>query len=118
MRAGDLRRRITFQTRTATKDSVGQQVMSWIDTVTNVPADIQALSGRELEIAQSINASVSHQIEVRYTAALADPVKVAAMRVIYVNAGVTRFFNITSALNVDERNKTISIMAAEGLNRA
>jgi len=38
------------------------------------------------------------------------------MRVVYLNAGVTRYFNIVSCINVDERNKEINLMAVEGLN--
>ena len=116
VRAGNLRRRVTFQSRIVTKDTFGQQVTSWLDTLTNVPADIQALTGRELIAAQAVNATITHQIDIRYSRTLADPVKTAAMRMVYVNSGVTRYFNPTSAINVDERNKLISIMASEGLS--
>ena len=116
MRAGDLRRRVTIQTRDTTQDAYGQQVTTWTDYLTGVPADIQALSGRELLAAQAMVAEVSHQITVRYTSLLADPIKVAAMRVVYVNASVTRYFNISAAMNVDERNKQIDLLCSEGLN--
>jgi SPP1 family predicted phage head-tail adaptor len=117
VRAGDLRRRVLFQKRVSTKDTFGQETLAWIDYLGNVPADIQALSGREQMAAQAVNASVSHSISVRYSSLLADPIAVAAMRVIYINAGVTRYFNVASAMNVDERNKTISLTASEGLNQ-
>lgn len=117
MRAGDLRRRVLIQIQQTTQDSFGQQQTAWLDYLTSVPADIQALSGRELIAAQAVNAAVTHQIVVRYTSRLADPVKVAAMRVIYQNDAVTRYFNVTSAINVDERNREINLMAVEGLNQ-
>lgn len=118
MRAGDLRRRIQFQQRVVTLDSFGQQIANWIDVLTNVPANIEPLSGRELIAAQAVNAEVSHRITVRYHPALANPVTTASMRVIYqAAAGVTRYFNLASAMNVDERNRAIELMANEGLNQ-
>lgn len=116
MRIGDLRRRVSIQTRGTTLDSYGQQLTTWADLLTGVPAAIQALSGRELLAAQAINTEVSHIITVRYAAALADPKAVAAMRVVYVNEGVTRLFNISAAMNLDERNRQIDLLCAEGLN--
>jgi SPP1 family predicted phage head-tail adaptor len=115
MRAGDLRRRISIQTRDVTQDAIGQQAVTWTDYLTGVPADIQALSGRELFVAQSAESLVTHTIVVRFTSLLADPVKVAGMRAVYVNAGVTRYFNLTAAINVDERNRQIELLASEGL---
>lgn len=117
MRIGDLRRRVSFQTRTGGVDSFGQQQTTWSDLFTNVPAEIQSLSGRELLAAQAVNAEVSHMVTVRYHAGLASPSAVAGLRIVYVNAGITRIFNIASAINVDERNRTIELLAFEGLNQ-
>lgn len=117
MRIGDLRRRVSIQLRSTGIDSYGQQQTTWADLLANVPCDIQSLSGRELLAAQAVNAEISHTVMVRYHASLADPVAVAAMRIVYVNASVTRLFNIASAINVDERNRTIELWAAEGLNQ-
>ena len=116
VRAGDLRRKVVIQSRTTGQDTFGQQMVTWSDYMTGVPADIQSLTGRELIQAQAINASITHTIAIRYASQLADPIKVAAMRVVYLNAGVTRYFNIVSCINVDERNKEINLMAVEGLN--
>ena len=117
MRTADLRRRISIQTRATTKDSFGQQTLTWTDLLTGVPANIEALSGRELLAAQAVNAEVTHQITVRYHSALADPVKVAAMRGVYVNAGVTRYFNFSAPVNPNEMNRWRQISAVEGLNQ-
>lgn len=117
MRAGSLRRRVRIQIQQATQDALGQPQSAWVDYMTAVPADIQALSGRELIAAQALNAAVTHQICVRYTSRLADPLRVAAMRAIYQNDSVTRYFNVQSAINVDERNREINLLAVEGLNQ-
>lgn len=117
MRAGLLKRRILIQVRSATKDSFGQQATNWVDYLNNVPASITALSGHELVNAKAVNAEVTHQITLRYHPALADPVRVAAMRLIYVNAGVTRYFNALSSQILDERNRQIDLMVVEGQNQ-
>ena len=117
VRAGDLNRKVLIQSQVGTQDTFGQQSLTWVDYLGNVPAQIAPLSGNELVKAQAVNSSVTHQIIVRYSALLADPIKVASMRIVYVNAGVTRYFNISSSMNIDERNRVIHIMAAEGVNK-
>lgn len=116
MRASNLRRRVTIQTHDTSVDAIGQPVLTWSDYLTGVPADIEALAGRELIAAKTTAAEVTHRITVRYASALADPVAVAAMRAVYVNAGVTRYFNIRAAMNMDERNRQIDLLCAEGPN--
>lgn len=117
MMAGALRRRIAIQRRATSKDASGQQVTTWSDVLTGVPADIESLDGRELMTAQAINAELTHKIVIRYHPLMADPVKTAALRAVYQAAGgVRRIFNIQSAMNVDERNRTIEMLASEGLN--
>lgn len=117
MRAGDLRRRITLQTRDTTRDSYGQQVTTWTDFMTGVPADIQSLAGRELLAAQATYSEATHLIVIRYMTLLSDPVKVAAMRAVYGNGGTTRYFNIGACQNIDERNKEMHLFVSEGLNQ-
>lgn len=115
--SGSLTRKITLQTKSQTPDSFGQQTDSWTDYMTSVPAAINALNGYELIRAQAISSDVTHQITVRYSPKLADPLKVAAMRAVYVNAGVKRYFNITGAFNDAEANIQIDLLATEGLNQ-
>lgn len=115
MRAGDLRRRITIQSRDMTQDAAGQQALTWTDYLAGVPCDIQPLIGRELFAAQAAQSEATHTLILRYTDLLADPIKVAGMRAVYVNAGITRYFNLTASLDVDERNRQITVVASEGL---
>jgi SPP1 family predicted phage head-tail adaptor len=117
MRAGDLRRRVTFEKRSSSVDTFGQQQTTWATVLDGVPADIARLSGRELVAAGAINAEATHMITIRYHPAFADPMAVAAMRIRYVNGDVTRVFNIQTAAIVDERNRAIEIIAGEGLNQ-
>lgn len=117
MRISDLRRRVAIQQRGGSIDTWGQQSVSWSDVLTNVPACIEPLSGRELVAAQAINPEVNNRITVRYHASLANPAAVAGMRVVYVNAGVTRYYNILAAMNIDERNRWIDLAASESVTQ-
>lgn len=111
LRGGTLTRTIQIQSRSATKDSFGGQSMTWT-TIKTVYAAIEALSGTEKMAAQSFSTDVSHKVTVRYDAIFADPKQVATFRILYG----TRIFNIQAALNVDEANRVIELLASEGLN--
>ncbi len=111
MQAGQLRKRITLQQRSSAVDSFGQQSTTWVDVFT-AWASIEALSARELLAAQALQNEVSHRITLRYRAELASPVAVSAYRAVYGG----RVFSITGAINLDERNRTVDLLAAEGLN--
>jgi SPP1 family predicted phage head-tail adaptor len=111
MRAGDLRHLVVIEKRAATQDTFGEQSQTW-QTVDTVWADINPLSGREREAAQAINVEISHEITIWYQAQFSDPKVMAVYRVRYG----TRLFNIHGTLNVDERNREITILAGEGMN--
>src|SRR4051812_36947279 len=116
MRAGELRRRVRIQQRSTAQDSFGQQGTVWTDLLTGVPANIQALSGRELLAAQAIVAEVTHTISVRFARALADPIATARMRVVYVTPAATQYFAILSAQILEEKNRQIDLLCVEGPN--
>jgi SPP1 family predicted phage head-tail adaptor len=111
MRAGNLRHQIVIEQRSATQDSFGGLPETW-STLKTVYAEIQPLSGREKEAAQAINVDISHQINIRYQSAFADPRVTAAYRVRFGS----RLFNIHASMNVDERNQEITLLASEGMN--
>lgn len=111
IRAGQLTRRIRIQQRSVAQDSFGEPLSQWTDLVT-LWAEIQPLSGRELEVAQRISSEVTHQILVRYQSIFADTRTVAAYRAVYKG----RIFDIHASLNEDERNIRITLLASEGLN--
>ena len=75
-------------------------------------ADIQPLTGRELESAQRMASEISHQITVRYQASLTDTRVVSGYRALYK----ARIFNIHAALNEDESNVLVTLLASEGLD--
>lgn len=83
--------------------------------VSGVPADIQPLSARDLLTGGGGYGEITHKLVLRYHPLLVDPIPVGAMRAIHVHGAVTRRFNLTPALNVDSRNRQITVMASEGL---
>lgn len=111
MRSGLLSRRVIVQQRTTQKDSFGQQLTTWTDVKT-VYAYIEALTGSEREAAMSVSTDVSHRVTVRFDAIFSDPRQVAAYRLAYG----TRLFNVQACMNLDEANRTIELLCAEGLN--
>ncbi|KVG31449.1 phage head closure protein [Burkholderia diffusa] len=110
MRAGQLNRLVAIQQRSTVRDSFGQQVEAWT-TIKSVYAYIEALSGSERAAAQSITTDVSHRFTVRYDAMYADPRVAATYRIVYAS----RIFDINAALNIDESNRTVELLASEGL---
>lgn len=111
MRSGDLRKRVTFQVRGNVTDTYGQQTTIWTDLF-SAWAAIEGLSARELFAAQAVQSEVTHSIVVRYRQELALPRAAASMRVLYG----ARVFNVSGAINVDERNREVVLRASEGLN--
>ena len=111
LRAGQLNRRISLQRQSNAQDSYGGPVRTWLNVAT-IWADIQPLTGRELESAQRMASEISHQITVRYQASLTDTRVVSGYRALYK----ARIFNIHAALNEDESNVLVTLLASEGLD--
>lgn len=107
MRAGALRHRITIQQKTIGTDAFGGPTETWADVCT-VNASIEPLNGRELILAQSVNAETTERIRIRYRSGIT-----AAMRIVFG----ARLFNITAPpINPEERNRELILMVSEGLN--
>jgi SPP1 family predicted phage head-tail adaptor len=119
IRAGQLSRRIRIQIRSTGQDSFGAPQQGWIDLAT-VWADIQPLTGRELESAQRIASEVSHRIAVRSQAIFADTRVVAGYRALYSTPNGTpygpRIFNLHACLIDEQGDATVTLLASEGVN--
>lgn len=73
--AGLLDQRVTLQTATVTRDTVGGPVETWADTVT-VWAQVKPLSGKQIAQAQQVSADISKAVTLRYRTGIT-----AAMRI-------------------------------------
>lgn len=109
LRAGELNRLLSVQSRSATIDAVGGQSTTW-STVKQIWASIDPMSGRELLAAQARTPEVTHLITVRYDSTFANPTVAATYRLQYG----TRNFNILASLNELERNHRIAFHCSEG----
>lgn len=101
---GKLRKRIAIQSNGEVADSYGQLTKTWTTLDTRYAA-VEPLQGRELLQAQQVDSLITHKISMRYYAAN------TKMRVLYGS----RIFNITSVINVDERNLYTVLMCQEAV---
>ena len=106
MRAGELRRQITLQSRGASIDSWGQQSTGWGGDIVCY-AQIEPLAGRELMAAQSMQAETTHTITIRYRTGVTP-----AMRALYQG----RVFNVLSVIDPDMTHTSLQLLCSEGLN--
>ena len=113
MDIGQLNRRVTLQSRSATLDAYGQEVNSWVDIAT-VWANVKPVGGREKAAMATIDAVLTHRVTIRYRAEYMPPTKVDAWRIIYPIKAGNRIFNITAAQDIDEAHKHIMFDCQEG----
>lgn len=112
MRAGDLRHSLDVQSRNQTQDAFGAQVVAFTTVASGVRAAINPVSGRELAVFGARFTDISHSITVRYEALWADPRTNATYRLLFG----TRIFDVHASLNVDERNREVTLICTEGMS--
>lgn len=65
MQAGKLDRRVVLKEKVVTKDSYGQEVITWTEIAT-VWGEVQPLTGREFMEGRQMQAEVSTRVRIRY----------------------------------------------------
>lgn len=103
MKTGTLRQRITIQTPTVTTDGSGISTESWT-TFSEVWAAVEPLTMRELFSAAAMDSKVDVRFVIRYLSGV-----LPTMRVYYNS----KYYNITSIINTNERNRELQILASE-----
>lgn len=103
MNPGQLKHRITIQDLTSGVDSYGSATDQWTDVCT-VWAGIFPLSGKAFFEAEMMNSEVSHKINIRYRAGIKPDMR--------VKFG-SRYFQIISVINFQERNAEMQLMCRE-----
>ncbi len=111
MRAGALRHLIDIEANTIAVDANGDRTETWA-SVHQCWASIETGNGREFFAARQVMADLTHTIRLRFVIGLTP-----AMRVKYVDqkTQVTRYFDIKSILNPDERDEMLTMQAVEVL---
>ena len=105
MPIGDLNKRIILQYETKTSDGMGGFSTLWIDTAT-VWAAIWPTSAAELIQSMQTDMVISHRIRIRFRSVLRPSWR--------IKFG-TRYFNIVSIINPNEKNEYLDIMAREAV---
>lgn len=103
MTIGPMRQRVTLQTNTPTKDALNQDVPHWT-VVGTYWAEVVTLSGRELENARQLKATVTHRVRTRYVGPIS-----AAQRFLWNG----RVLNIEFINNVININREYQILCTE-----
>ena len=98
-----MRDRITIQSLTETQDAQGAKSEAWA-TFQTVWAAVRPLRGRELMDAKQEQARVTHEIRARWLAGVTPKMRIALG---------TRVFRIESAINENERDRTLIMMCEE-----
>lgn len=108
MQAGKLRHRVQVQAPFEDRDDIGGVRQVWV-TMDELWCNIEPLRGKEVFEAQSIEARLSHKITLRAAQTL-DP----RWRLVWV--AMDRAFQIYSIRDLDERHRTVEVLAMEILN--
>ena len=106
MRAGLLNKRIDIETNTDSPDSFGYMAASWAALASSLPATITPLRGDERVRGAETGGEVSHKVTIRYLAGVTPKHR--------IKFG-SRYFDIQSVINVQERNRMIELMCVERL---
>ena len=106
MRAGTLDQRITIESRSDALSLVGQPIPTWTTFEANVPAQFDAVRGREFFNAQALTIERAAMFRIRYLPGL-----IAGHRIQY--DGVV--WDITSVEQVFGRDREMHVFAATGL---
>lgn len=80
--------------------------MTW-SSLDRAWAEVKPLSGTELYKARQATAEVTHQITMRWRAGITPALR------IFFNS---RYFEILSAINVEERNRELQLLCKEHIN--
>jgi len=110
---GQLKHRVTIQYKKKTKNSYGEETVSWIDDAVCWAA-IWPVRGMEYFAAQQIHSAVSHKIRMRYRTLSNETSLNSNCRIKFGD----RYFEIQSTIDVDEGHIWLDLMCVEAINAA
>ncbi len=103
MRAGQLKHRITIQSKSASQNTYGEEVITWADWAT-VWAAVEPLQGREFLDGKQITAEVTTRIRIRYRSGILPEYRVKFGSI---------YYDILSIIPLEERDREIHLMCQE-----
>lgn len=109
---GMMRHKITIEVPSTSSDGQGGFTRTGWTTKYTAWAFIEPLSANQRIFADQKAMAVSHKITLRYRK---DQSPDVTMRVNYTQGSTTRYFQITGLMNVDERNRYLTLLCKEGV---
>jgi len=106
MNIGKMRHRLILQQPVSSQNTMDETVVTWTDMAT-VWGQIDPATGSWYFQAKQANSNVTGRVHIRYRSDI-DP----TWRIQYG----TRYLNIVSIINVDEKNRELLIMYSESLD--
>ena len=100
---GELREVVAIQSNSVVPDDFGQEIKTWATDAT-VRASVMPLTGKERFESAQVAPEVTHKITIGHGATVT-----AESRIVFE----TRIFNISSVINVEERDILLEIAAIE-----
>ena len=104
MRAGELNKLIDIQQVSHVSDNMGGTTDTWSAYASSIWAAIWPISAKEQVMSAREEMEITHRVKIRYLSGLT-----AKMRIKYG----TRYFDITSIINTEERGKEMILLARE-----
>ena len=101
---GELKKQVTIQNKTITKNTYGEQVIVWA-TVATVFAKVQLGNGREFWAAQKNNSELDGIVTIWYRKNITSD-----MRIVY---GKRNFEISKPPINIDEKNEFLELHVKE-----
>lgn len=107
---GSMRQQVAIQRRATSIDAVGGQSQSWNTIQSGVWCSVEYLSGNELAAAQSIRATDTHRISMRYYPTLS-----AKDRMLYLDPeGTAHYYYLSDVIDLDMGHLFMVCTANEG----
>ena len=107
LRAGTLRHRLIFQSKSSTGDGMGGVTYSWTDDRTMYGA-IWPLRGSERLTAQQLESSITCQVRIRYASDISPANRIQV-------GDSTQYLDIVSVVNPEYRNRELILYCKESL---
>jgi len=108
MLAGELRHRVTIQTFVETRTAKGGTTEVPATLYARIPALVEPLRGRELDVAMQIDPRLRYRISLRYHQGIK-----AQQGVVYHALDGDRTFEIVEPPMIDEKNRAMELLCGE-----
>ena len=105
--AGKYRHIIDIQSKVAALDEWGGDTFEWVDVAADVRARKWPIKGRELIAAQAAQSETTDRFYIRYRDGLD-----SSMRIVYKS----KYYDITSIIDIEERQRELEISTKTGMS--